>query len=79
MSGGGSRGAGPGPRLHSTRAEDRSGAFGIAPGHANFITLLPVSVVTWREANGKEGFVLVRGGVLLHDYQHVRSTSKPPS
>jgi len=45
------------------RAEDRTGAFGVEPGHADFITLLPVSVVTWRDADGKESFVLVRGGV----------------
>lgn len=45
------------------RAEDESGAFGILPGHADLVTVLPVSVVTWA-GDGREGVVLVRGGVL---------------
>lgn len=45
------------------RAEDDSGAFGILPGHADFLTTLSVSVVTWREAV-EERQVAVRGGVL---------------
>ena len=31
------------------RAEDDTGAFGILPGHADFLTVLAVSVVTWRD------------------------------
>ncbi|GHH03246.1 hypothetical protein [Pseudodonghicola xiamenensis] len=46
------------------RAEDASGAFGILPGHADFVTVLPTSVVTWRDKAGAESFVVVRGGVL---------------
>ena len=46
------------------RAEDRTGAFGIEPGHADFVTLMPVSVVTWKNEAGREAFVLVRSGVL---------------
>jgi F-type H+-transporting ATPase subunit epsilon len=50
------------------RAEDETGAFGIMAGHADFLTVLPVSVVTWECEGGAEGFVLVRGGVLtVHD------------
>jgi F-type H+-transporting ATPase subunit epsilon len=45
------------------RAEDDTGAFGILPGHADFLTTLSVSVVTWRE-NGEERHVAVRAGVL---------------
>ena len=33
------------------RAEDETGAFGILPGHADFLTALAVSVVTWRDAD----------------------------
>jgi F-type H+-transporting ATPase subunit epsilon len=47
----------------SIRAEDETGAFGIMPGHADFVTVLPVSVVSWRNA-GRDGFIAVRGGVL---------------
>lgn len=54
--------------IRHVRAEDRTGAFGIAPGHADFLTLLPVSVVSWRGEDGAEGYALVRGGVLsVHD------------
>ena len=45
------------------RAEDRTGSFGIQPGHADFVTVLPVSVITWRSAD-RTGHVLVRRGVL---------------
>lgn len=46
------------------RAEDETGAFGILPGHADFITVLAVSVITWRNHVGEEHHVAVRGGVL---------------
>ena len=46
------------------RAEDDSGAFGILPGHAQFLTALAVSVLSWRDAAGQERFVAVRGGML---------------
>jgi F-type H+-transporting ATPase subunit epsilon len=46
------------------RAEDETGAFGILPGHADFLTALAVSVVTWRDAKGAERHVAVRGGML---------------
>jgi F-type H+-transporting ATPase subunit epsilon len=49
--------------IRSVRAEDATGAFGIQPGHADFVTVLPVSIVTWRDAS-REGHVVVRGGVL---------------
>ena len=46
------------------RAEDETGAFGILPGHAPFLTALAISVVSWRDHAGREGHVAVRGGVL---------------
>ena len=46
------------------RAEDQTGAFGILRGHADFITVLEISVVTWRDSKGIEHHVAVRGGVL---------------
>jgi len=46
------------------RAEDETGAFGILPGHAEFITALAVSVMTWRNHAGDLHHVAVRGGVL---------------
>ena len=45
------------------RAEDETGAFGVLPGHANFLTVLTVSVVTWRDRHGFEHYVAVRGGM----------------
>src|SRR6516164_4177852 len=46
------------------RAEDETGAFGILPGHADFLTGLSVSVLSWRNTNGREHHVAVRGGML---------------
>jgi len=46
------------------RAEDETGAFGILPGHADFLTALSVSVATWRDRTGSEHHVAVRGGML---------------
>jgi F-type H+-transporting ATPase subunit epsilon len=45
------------------RAEDATGAFGIQPGHTEFVTALAVSVITYR-VSGSEHHVAVRGGVL---------------
>ena len=50
--------------VQHVRAEDQTGAFGILPGHADFLTVLEVSVVTWRDGDGIERYVAVRGGVL---------------
>ena len=46
------------------RAEDDTGAFGILPGHADFLTALSVSVASWRDDRGAEHHVAVRGGML---------------
>jgi len=49
--------------VRHVRAEDPSGAFGIEPGHADFLTTLSICVVRWRNGGG-EHYVAVRGGVL---------------
>lgn len=46
------------------RAEDETGAFGILPGHADFLTALSISVVSWRDQRGAEHHLAVRGGML---------------
>ncbi len=46
------------------RAEDATGAFGILPGHADFLTALALSVASWRNQRGVEHHVAVRGGML---------------
>jgi F-type H+-transporting ATPase subunit epsilon len=46
------------------RAEDPTGAFGIQPRHADFITKLVVSVLTFRDGRGTDRHVAIRGGVL---------------
>ncbi len=53
--------------IQHIRAEDDTGAFGILPGHANFLTALAISVLSWRDASGADGHVAVRGGVLRVD------------
>jgi F-type H+-transporting ATPase subunit epsilon len=46
------------------RAEDETGAFGILPGHADFLTALLPSVVTWRDRANREHHIAVREGML---------------
>ncbi|MDD2706360.1 MAG: F0F1 ATP synthase subunit epsilon [Acidocella sp.] len=48
----------------SLRAEDASGGFGILPGHAEFLTSLAISVVSWKRVDGGECYCAVRGGIL---------------
>jgi len=50
--------------IRHVRAEDETGAFGILAGHADFITTLAISVITWRNHAEEEHHVAVRGGVL---------------
>jgi F-type H+-transporting ATPase subunit epsilon len=50
------------------RAEDSTGAFGIQPGHADFLTALTISVLMWRDEAGLEHWAAVRGGAF-----HVRN------
>ncbi len=46
------------------RAEDASGGFGIWPGHADFLTALAVSVLSWTGSDGARRHCAVKGGVL---------------
>lgn len=48
----------------TVRAEDLSGSFGIEPRHAPLVTVLAISVVSWRPRQGQELHCAVRGGVL---------------
>ena len=50
--------------VRHVRAEDSTGGFGLLPGHADFITVLTISVLTWRAAMQREHHIAVRGGVL---------------
>ena len=38
------------PDVVAVRAEDESGGFGILKGHADLLTALTVSIVSWRDA-----------------------------
>jgi len=46
------------------RAEDDTGAFGILHGHADFLTALAISVLSWLDESGAEHHIAVRGGML---------------
>jgi F-type H+-transporting ATPase subunit epsilon len=46
------------------RAEDATGSFGLLPHHDEFLTVLAISIVTWRSSDDREHHVAVRGGVL---------------
>jgi F-type H+-transporting ATPase subunit epsilon len=52
------------PDVSSVRAEDETGSFGILQGHADFLTVLSVSVVAWRRADGSQRYCAMRRGVL---------------
>ncbi len=50
--------------VRSVRAEDASGAFGVLPGHADLLTVLPPSVVRWTGAGEATRYCALSGGVL---------------
>ena len=50
--------------IASVRAEDESGAFGILPGHADLLTVLPPSVLRWTREGELTRFCALSGGVL---------------
>lgn len=51
-------------QVRSVRAEDASGSFGLLPGHADFLTVLPASVLRWKEPDGTARFCAVGPGLL---------------
>jgi len=51
-------------RVRSVRAEDESGAFGVLPGHADLLTVLPPSVVRWTREGETTHYCALSGGVL---------------
>ena len=52
------------PSVAAVRAEDETGGFGILDGHADFLTALTISVVSWHHAGDRQRFCAVRRGVL---------------
>ncbi|MDD3797633.1 MAG: F0F1 ATP synthase subunit epsilon [Novosphingobium sp.] len=50
--------------VRSLRAADASGGFGVQPGHADLLTVLPASVVHWRTDGETWRHCAVRAGVL---------------
>jgi F-type H+-transporting ATPase subunit epsilon len=50
--------------VRSLRAEDSSGAFGVLPGHADLLTVLPTTVVRWTRAGEATRYCALSGGVL---------------
>ena len=50
--------------VRSVRAEDESGASGVLPGHADFLTVLPPSVVRWIGSGEAPRYCALSGGVL---------------
>lgn len=52
------------PAARAVRAEDASGGLGILPGHTDFLTALPASVLRWHDADGAEHFCALRGGLM---------------
>ena len=50
--------------IASVRAEDESGSFGVLPGHADFLTALAISVVSWKDGADAWHHCALRGGML---------------
>jgi F-type H+-transporting ATPase subunit epsilon len=50
--------------IASVRTDDRTGSFMILPHHADFITVLAITVVGWSTEAGEQGHIAVRGGIL---------------
>jgi F-type H+-transporting ATPase subunit epsilon len=48
----------------SLRAEDATGSFGILPHHADFLTSLAISIVSWQSSDETQHYCAVRRGVL---------------
>lgn len=48
----------------TVRAEDATGSFGVLPRHADFLTSLVISVVSWQSMGGARHYCAVRRGVL---------------
>jgi F-type H+-transporting ATPase subunit epsilon len=53
--------------VQALRAEDASGGFGVLPGHADFLTSLAISVVSWKTKEKARRYCAVRRGVLSVD------------
>ena len=53
--------------IRALRAEDATGGFGVLPGHADFLTSLTISIVSWERENGARRYCAVRRGVLSVD------------
>jgi F-type H+-transporting ATPase subunit epsilon len=51
----------------SLRAEDATGSFGILPRHADFLTRLAISIVSWQSSDETRHYCAVRRGVLSVD------------
>jgi F-type H+-transporting ATPase subunit epsilon len=51
----------------SLRAEDATGSFGIMPHHADFLTSLAISIVSWQSGDETWHYCAVRRGVLSVD------------
>ncbi len=52
-------------QIHSLRAADATGQFGLWPGHEQFLTLLVPCVLTYQDADGREGYAAADGGIVL--------------
>jgi F-type H+-transporting ATPase subunit epsilon len=51
------------PDVVGVRAEDETGSFGVLKGHADFLTVLTMSLVAWRRADGRQQYCAVRHGI----------------
>lgn len=50
--------------VRAVRVEDESGSFGILPGHTDLLTVLPSTVLRWRDSADVTRYCALSGGVM---------------
>ena len=56
-------------------AQDASGYFTLAPGHADFVTALVPSVLAWTDSDGQHGFAALLDAILILEQGNVFVTA----
>lgn len=52
-------------KILSLRAEDATGSFGVLPLHADFMTILGISVLSWQDIQEKTFYCAVNNGIFV--------------
>ena len=64
------------PNITSFVGADKTGSFGIMPGHTRFMTMLVFGLARFREIDGDWRYLALPGGLLYHDQSHLQITTR---